>query len=124
MLPPVSAFGRMSLILQCHGLRSYQHLVVGLANATVLSQEVHLSRQAHAGIGERTPWEMFYACPSASVVAFLDAAASLAPAAESPPNSAGAMQTLSELAAATQVSCVASLCVWRRLSSAHRTGIP
>ena len=69
---------------------------------------VRSSHQAQAGVGERTPWEVFYACPSASVVAFLDAAASLAPSADVGADSgAAALQTLSELASATQVSCSA-----------------
>ncbi len=61
--------------------------------------------QAQAGVGERTPWEVFYACPSASVDAFLAAAASLAPAdPTADTDGASALQTLSELAAATQVA--------------------
>ena len=55
-------------------------------------------------MGERTPWEVFYACPSGSVDAFLTAAASLAPAdLTADADGASALQTLSELAAATQV---------------------
>ena len=69
-------------------------------------------------MGERTPWEVFYACPSASVVAFLDAAAALAPTAESSLDGAAALQTLSELASATQVSCDTSVCYQRRLIAA------
>ena len=78
----------------------------------------HLA-QAQAGVGERTPWEVFYACPSASVDAFLGAAASLAPADPlADTNGASALPMLSGLAAATQVVAALTLTGLASLASA------
>lgn len=70
-----------------------------------------LDLQVSAEVGDREPWEVFYACPSATAPAFLAAAADLAAVAAQPGGAAELAEqpaaerlaALSVLARATQV---------------------
>lgn len=60
--------------------------------------------QAEVTVGERPPWEVFYASPSATAVAFFEAAAELAPSADQGAAAAAEqLAALAELATAVQV---------------------
>lgn len=65
--------------------------------------------QTEEMVGERPSWEVFYACPSATAVAFFEAAAELAPPADLGTPALQQLAALSELAAAVQVS---GACAW------------
>lgn len=61
--------------------------------------------QVDATVGERASWDVFYACPSATVSAFFQAAADLSPGADEGTTTAqDQLAALVELASAVQVT--------------------